>query len=118
MIRTMIWNKGSFHVLCHNDRYRGIYMYGDIRIPGGMPRIISDELFYDAQEALQRKDIMDAPPRGREKTLRPASCTNGIAGAIWSGSLARKTGGEMHYYCACQKRGAEHAKKSHPPGCD
>lgn len=45
-------------------------MYGDIRIPGGMPRIISDELFYDAQEAYSMKRItaMDAPATG-QKTI-------------------------------------------------
>ena len=34
------WNKGSFTTILHNERYRGIYIYGDVRIEGGVPRII------------------------------------------------------------------------------
>ena len=33
-----------------NERYRGIYIYGDVRKEGGIPRIISDELYFKVQE--------------------------------------------------------------------
>ena len=29
------WNKGSFQSICQNERYRGIYIYGDVRVADG-----------------------------------------------------------------------------------
>ena len=104
------WNKGSFHVLCHNDRYRGIYMYGDIRIPGGMPRIISDELFYDAQEAYgMKKDNRYGRARhGAENYLLTGKLYCGHCGGYMVGISGTSKTGEMHYYYACQKHRLEH----------
>lgn len=104
------WNKGSFHVLCHNDRYRGIYMYGDIRIPGGMPRIISDELFYDAQEAYSmKKDNRYGRARhGAENYLLTGKLYCGHCGGYMVGISGTSKTGEMHYYYACQKHRLEH----------
>ena len=104
------WNKGSFHVLCHNDRYRGIYMYGDIRIPGGMPRIISDELFYDAQEAYgMKKDNRYGRARhGAENYLLTGKLYCGHCGSYMVGISGTSKTGEMHYYYACQKHRLEH----------
>lgn len=39
------WNKGSFHRMCTNERYTGVYLYGDVRVEGGMPAIVPRELF-------------------------------------------------------------------------
>ncbi|MBQ9257829.1 MAG: recombinase family protein, partial [Acidaminococcaceae bacterium] len=49
------FNNNSFTGILENERYRGIYIYKDIRIPGGVPRIISDDLFFKVQEALRMK---------------------------------------------------------------
>ena len=49
------WNKSSFKVLCRNERYRGIYIYGDTRIEGGIPPIVDDVLWYKVQEVLKVK---------------------------------------------------------------
>ena len=39
------FNKNSLHRLLRNKRYIGYYIYKDTETPGGMPRIIEDELF-------------------------------------------------------------------------
>lgn len=61
--RGNAWGKNSFHVLLTNERYTGTYIYGDIRVPGGIPRIVSDELFYKVQEVLKTKKN----PQGRHR---------------------------------------------------
>lgn len=38
------FNKNSLHRLLRNKRYIGYYIYKDTETPGGMPRIIDDEL--------------------------------------------------------------------------
>lgn len=35
-VRGNAWGKGSFHAMLVNERYRGIYIYDDIRIEGGI----------------------------------------------------------------------------------
>lgn len=39
------WNRSSFNTLLSNERYVGIYIHGDVIIPGGIPRIIDQSLF-------------------------------------------------------------------------
>ena len=41
------WGKGSFRCIIRNERYIGTYIFKDVRIEGGMPQIISREV-YDA----------------------------------------------------------------------
>lgn len=49
------WNKSSFNRLLTNVRYTGLYIYGDIRVPGGIPQIIPQELFDAVQCLLETK---------------------------------------------------------------
>jgi len=49
------WNRSSFHRMLVNERYRGVYIWGDTRVEGGIPRIVSDVLFYKVQEVLETK---------------------------------------------------------------
>lgn len=49
------FKRGSLSVVLHNEFYKGIYKYRDIRIPGGVPRIVSDELFDEVQEITEKR---------------------------------------------------------------
>lgn len=46
------WNKSSIKRICQNEKYRGVYTYDDIRVEDGVPRIVSDEIFYRVQDAI------------------------------------------------------------------
>ena len=46
------YNKDSIRRILVNRRYIGIYIYSDIEIPGGMPRIIDDAIFEQSQVLL------------------------------------------------------------------
>ena len=57
-IKTQLGNtfkRGSLSTVLSNEMYKGIYIYRNIRIPGGVPRIISDELFDEVQEIRQNR---------------------------------------------------------------
>ena len=57
-IKTQLGNqfkRGSLSTVLSNEMYKGIYIYKNVRIPGGAPRIISDELFYEVQEIRQNR---------------------------------------------------------------
>ncbi|MBR0399304.1 MAG: recombinase family protein [Mogibacterium sp.] len=46
------FRKNSLQNLLRNDRYRGIYKYADMRFPDVIPRLVSDELFFEVQDLL------------------------------------------------------------------
>ena len=103
------WNKGSFCTLLHNERYTGVYIYGDIRVDGGIPRIVSDELYQKVQEVCKMKKN---PQNGRHRTgaedyLLTGKLRCGHCGSFMSGTSGTSRSGELHYYYTCQGRKAK-----------
>ena len=76
------FNKNSLHRLLRNKRYIGYYIYKDTETPGGMPRIIEDELFQRVQHILDRNKKAPARSRGREEYLLTDSNIEKIALAV------------------------------------
>ena len=103
------WGRTSLNKIITNERYRGIYIYGDIRIEGGIPRIISDELFFKVQEVITTKKN----PRGRHRVngdyLLTGKLFCGKCGAPMTGYSGTSRSGELHYYYVCQKHRLEKA---------
>lgn len=101
------WNKNSFRRIFSNHRYLGKYIYHGEEIDGGMPRLIDDELFAEAQKVLAR--YAAAPSRGKTKVeyllsnkLICGHCGNKMTG-ISSTSKNKTT---HHYYkCAGNNKG-------------
>ena len=101
------WGRSSFQKILSNERYRGIYIYGDIRKEGGIPRIVSDELFFKVQEVI----ITKKNPQGRHRVngdylltgkLFCGHCKSPMTGISGTGRT-----GKLHYYYVCQKRRTE-----------
>lgn len=97
------WGRTSFSNILSNERYRGIYIYGDVRIENGIPRIISDELFYKVQEVITTK----RHPRGRHRIngdyLLTGKLFCGKCGSPMTGYSGTSRAGDMHYYYVCNK---------------
>lgn len=101
------WGRSSFQKILSNERYRGIYIYGDVRKEGGIPRIISDELYFKVQEVLKTKKN----PQGRHRVngdylltgkLFCGNCKSPMIGISGTGRT-----GKLHYYYVCQKKRSE-----------
>lgn len=94
-----------------NERYRGIYIYDDVRVEGGVPRIVSDGLFYRVQEVLKVKKTPQSARHhtGAEDYLLTGKLFCGKCGRPMTGVSGTSRSGEMHYYYTCQKRRREHA---------
>lgn len=107
------WGRSSFNRLLNNERYRGIYIYSDIRVEGGIPRIISDELFFKVQEVLKTK----TNPRGRHRDVGDYLLTGklfcGKCGSPMTGISGTSRTGHLHYYYSCQKRRTEKTCSTH-----
>lgn len=105
--RGKTWGKNSFHALLTNERYTGVYIYGDIRIEGGVPQIVDKGLFFRVQEVLKTKKN----PQGRHRIngdylltgkLFCGHCKSPMAGISGTGK-----NGKLHHYYICQKRRVE-----------
>lgn len=98
------WNRSSFHRMLANERYRGVYIWGDIRIEGGVPRIVSDELFYKVREVVTTKKN----PQGRHRVngdyLLTGKLFCGKCKAPMVGISGTSKTGALHYYYTCQNR--------------
>ena len=81
--------------IVHDERYLGTYVWGDVRVEGGMPRIVTDAEWVAAHNRPRRPSM--APKRTHDYAL---------TGRIWDratglpmfGYSARGEGGEYTYY--------------------
>ena len=103
------WSKGSFNTLLKNERYRGIYIYGDIRIEGGIPRIVSDELFFKVQEVLKTKKNAQGRHRVYGDYLLTGKLFCGKCKSPMTGISGTSKTGTLHHYYVCQKKRKQHA---------
>lgn len=117
------WSYSTFNALLSNERYTGLYIYKDTRIPGGMPKIIDPALFDAVQMIMHTKKN----PRKRtalspdEKAALPQRRRqeNGIyylTGKLFCGHChepmigvsGRSKNGPLYYYYTCKGKRTEH----------
>ena len=99
------WNRSSFKFLA-NERYMGVYIYGDVRIEGGMPAIIDPETFYAVQGELARRQN----PKGAEVKRRRTNTVYLLTGKTYcdccKAPMIGKSGtgrhGGFYTYYACK----------------
>ena len=74
------FNKNSVHRILNNRRYIGYYLYKGQETPGGMPRIIEDELFERVHYILDRNKKHLPEPEGGKSICSPQSYSVATAG--------------------------------------
>lgn len=117
------WTRSSFNTLLSNERYTGVYIYKDVRIPGGMPQIISQSLFEAVQLVMHtkknprantalREEVRSALPQRR----RQESGVYYLTGKLFCGHCkspmigisGRSKCGPMYYYYTCKGKRTGH----------
>lgn len=103
--RGSAWSKNGLQHLLKNEKFIGIYKWDDVVIPGGIPRIISDEVFYQVQEVLKMKPN---PQHNRRRNangeyLLTGKLFCGKCGSPMVGSCGRGKAGKNYYYYVCKK---------------
>lgn len=93
--------------LLHNRRYIGEYRYCDVAIPGGIPAIVSEELFNRVQAMLAKNRKATARYKATEEYLLSTKLFCGSCGGMMVGETG--TGGHnkqaYHYYrCSNSKK--------------
>lgn len=103
--RGTSFNKNSLWRMLQNKRYIGIYTYKDKEIPNGIPRIVSDDLFYQVQTILQKNKKAPAHRKAKAEYLLTTKLFCGKCHNMMTGIKGTGKGGTYYYY-KCN-----HAKK-------
>ena len=91
-------NNSLSRLLC-NKRYIGVYLYKDQETPGGMPRILDDDLFYRVHALMNKNKSAPARTHGEGEYLLTTKlfcgyCKEMMVGYGGTGKLGR----QYHYY--------------------
>lgn len=105
------FNKNSLHRLLRNKRYIGYYIYKDTETPGGMPRILEDELFERVQHILDRNKKAPARTRGKEEYLLTTKLFCGYCREMMTGYGGTSKTGTMYRYYSCNNAKKRKCKK-------
>lgn len=100
------FSKSVIVYMLHNRRYTGEYRFMDIITPGGMPQIVSEELYEKVQERFVRNKKMPPHTRGAVDFLLTTKLYCGKCGAYMAGESGTSRTGESYYYYKCS-----HAKR-------
>ena len=103
--------------IINNERYTGVYIWGDIRVPDGMPAIVSRSDFEEAQR--MRGKTARHIEQGCIDFLLTGKAFCGHCGAAMIGDSGTSKDGTRHYYYTCQSRKARKgcSKKSLTKDC-
>ncbi|MDR1629169.1 MAG: recombinase family protein [Oscillospiraceae bacterium] len=96
------FNKSSFKTMLQNPKYIGIYSYSGYATEGGVPRIISDELFNAVAERLRKNKKAPARAKANMEYLLTTKLFCGHCKDLMVGSSTSKKGGVYYYYYVCK----------------
>ena len=107
------FNKNSLRKMLKNERYTGVYIWKDVRIEGGIPQIISKELFDKVQKNIDKTRKSPAASRDVDYLLTGklfcGHCKSTMIGTSGHG----KSGDRFNYYtCTTQRRDKSCKKKA------
>lgn len=101
--------------IVRNRRYTGVYIWREVEIPGGIPRLISDEVYQAAQDRAEkgRVQMRSGKPAIAYDLTTKLFC--GYCEAAMVGESGKSSGnGEKYCYYSCLSRKRDHscAKKN------
>lgn len=90
------------YTILHNEAYIGVYHYGGFRIPGGMPAIIDQKLWEEAQQMLTKTTRHHQDDTADFLLTGKLFC--GHCGLPMIGDSGTSSTGATYYYYSCQGR--------------
>ena len=85
-----------------NERYTGVYIWGSVRTPGGMPAIVSREEYEEANR--MKAKTSRHVEQGAVDYLLTGKAFCGLCGASMVGDSGTSKTGARHYYYSCIER--------------
>lgn len=125
------FGKNSIHDILANEKYKGVYIFNKasakqpngkrnshkyksndeiIRVPDGMPRIISDEDFDLVQKCISKRKLCEASRSDAKETyLLSGKITCGVCGCAYCGSsrVSKHNGMKKYVSYRCVKRSSK-----------
>lgn len=95
------FNKNSLRTILQNKRYIGIYSYKGKETPGGIPRVVSDELFYKVQEIMNKNKKAPAHRKAKAEYILTTKLFCGKCHDMMTGICGRGKCGNVYYYYKC-----------------
>lgn len=105
------FNKNSLRKMLQNKRYIGVYTYKGEETPGGMPRIVEDELFFKVQERLEKNRKAPAHTKAKQEYILTTKLFCGYCHEMMTGYGGTGKSGQVHHYYACN--GVKHKTGCH-----
>ena len=91
----------SFYSMLSNEKYIGIYKYGDVEIEGGMPAMIPKEVFEAVRKKLALNRKRAAKNAAKADYILSGKLYCGHCGEPMSGLSGTGRNGNKHYYYRC-----------------
>ncbi|MBE5807734.1 MAG: recombinase family protein [Clostridiales bacterium] len=95
------WSKGSFLGIIRNERYTGTYLFKDVRIEGGIPQIITREVYDAVQEIRKERNAFAGRHRSNNDFLLTGKLFCGKCLSPMVGISGKGRHGDVHYYYSC-----------------
>ena len=100
------WTKSSLGRVIRNEKYTGVYLYGDVRVEGGLPKILDEETF-NAMQVFLATTHGPGPKRRRNGGgvyLLTGRVFCGDCGSPMVGVSGTSKTGDLHHYYICKGR--------------
>lgn len=107
--RNTLFNKNSLRTVLTNEKYTGLYRYGEIVRENGIPAIISKELFERVQNMYKHNFTARAKGKARNDYLLTTKLFCGHCGAPMVGECGSGANGTVYYYYKCAERKKKHS---------
>ena len=96
-----VFNKSSLNFLLKNKKYIGVYRYGEVEVPNGIPRIVSDELFNKVADIMTENKKSPGRMRAKEDYLLTTKLFCGHCKSLMVGVSGKSPTGRVHHYYSC-----------------
>ena len=101
------FNKNSLNKILKNRKYLGIYIFGETEIPGGMPKIIDEDLFNKVQARMALNKMTPARSKAKTEYILTTKLYCGYCKSMMIGHSASKVSknGIIYNYYRCKNSG-------------
>ena len=94
------FSSGTVKKILTNKKYAGFYVYAGTEIEGGMPALVSADLWYRVDRKMKKNK--PHKPRGDYALTGKLIC--GLCGSFMTGTSGTGKSGAVHYYYKCPKK--------------
>ena len=95
------FSRNSFYSMLSNEKYTGTYWYGDVRVEGGMPAMVPQEIFEEVRRRLVENQKRAAKFHAKTDYILSGKLFCGHCEEPMSGYSGVGRNGTVHYYYRC-----------------